>query len=106
MSQSIQSSSGDAVKAAFQQGRRVGLATAALALGAVSFLNLFGMEKSLLAIALAVIAMRGVQPVATAIRRGRIAVVLASAHIVTIVVVLVVFQDRLRELLDLLYELS
>lgn len=41
------------IDAAYQRGRRVGLATAALALTIVSFLNLLGTEKSILAAALA-----------------------------------------------------
>ena len=51
------SSQSSAVDAAYQSGRRVGLATAAVALGFVSFLNLLGMEKSILALVLAILAM-------------------------------------------------
>ena len=55
------------VALAREDGRRQGLAIAALALALVSFLNLLGGEKSVLAIVLAVSAMSG--SVSTQIRR-------------------------------------
>jgi|SRR5678815_1705766 len=94
------------VQAAYQDGRRIGLATGALALSVVSFVNLFGIEKSVLAIVLAALAMQGAGPLGAAIRRSRTALVIASAHAVTIVVVLIVFRDTLIELLQLLHKLS
>ena len=44
--------------AARRRGRSEGLATAALAVGAVAFLNLLGVEKGILAIVLAVLSLR------------------------------------------------
>ena len=44
--------------AARRRGRSEGMATAALALGAVAFLNLLGAEKGILAIVLAVLSLR------------------------------------------------
>ena len=43
--------------AALRTGRSEGMATAALALGAVAFLNLLGAEKGILAIVLAVLSL-------------------------------------------------
>lgn len=92
---------------AFQRGRRMGLATAALALGVISFLNLLGAEKSLLAIALAFMALRGAELPNQLVRsRARIALMLGVLHMLTIVVILALFQDEFRELLNLVYELS
>jgi len=106
MSNSIQVPPRDPVQTAYRDGRRIGLATGALALSVVSFVNIFGIEKSVLAIVLAILAMQGTEPLGIAIRRGRTALVLASAHVITIVVVLVMFRDKLVELLNLLHKLS
>ena len=70
----------DPIHAAYQDGRRLGLATAALALSIVAFINLLGIEKSILAIVLALLAMQGALPGAGVLRRGRIALVLAVVH--------------------------
>ena len=97
----------NAALASFQRGRRMGLATAALALGVISFLNLLGAEKSLLAIALAFMALRGAEMPNQLVRnRARIALTLGVLHMLTIVVILALFQDDFRELLNLVYELS
>ncbi|MDT8429516.1 MAG: hypothetical protein RQ757_12210 [Pseudomonadales bacterium] len=96
----------DALDASYDAGRRSGLATAALALSIVSFLNLFGMEKSILALVLAVLAMRGAEPLSPILRRCRIVIGIAVLHLLTILVVLLLFQDQLAELLTLLYELN
>ncbi len=99
MSEPTHSSPHDPVHNAFQEGRRIGLATAALALGVVSFLNLLGLEKSILAIVLALLAMQGAEPVTAAFRRGRTALMVSAVHVLTIVVVLVLFHDKLLQLL-------
>ena len=96
----------DPIQSAYQDGRRIGLATGALALSVVSFVNMLGLEKSILAIVLAVLAMQGVEPLAAALRRGRMALLIASVHIISFVVVLVIFRDKLIELLRLLHTLS
>jgi hypothetical protein len=95
-----------ALAAAHEAGRRLGLATAALAVSIVSFLNLLGLEKSLLAVVLAALALGGSQATGTARKRSRIALVLGTVHIVTAIVVLLVFREELGELLNLLYELN
>ena len=86
-------------------GRREGLAIAALALGLISFLNLFGAEKSILAIVLAVMAMSG-STTKSVQRRSSIAIGLALLHILTIAVVLVLFQDELGQFIQSLNKLS
>lgn len=100
----------DPVQAAYERGRRVGLATAALALSVVSFLNLLGVEKSLLAIVLATLALRGAGSIGTAVLRSRIALVLASIHAVSIIAVVIIFREELtqfgRQLVELLHTLS
>jgi hypothetical protein len=106
MSDSIQVPPRDPVQDAYQNGRRIGLATGALALSVVSFVNLFGIEKSVLAIVLAILAIQGAEPVAAAIRRGRTALLIASVHIITFAVVLVIFRDKVMELLHFLHELN
>jgi hypothetical protein len=88
-----------------ENGRREGLAIAALTLGLISFLNLLGAEKSILAIVLAVVAMSGSASKSVR-RRSSIAIGLAVLHIVTIAVVLVLFQDELGQLIQFLHTLG
>ena len=98
--------SSDPVRAAYQEGRRYGLATAALALSIVSFLNMFGIEKSILAIVLAILARQGAVSTAVAFRRGRTALLIASAHIATVVIVLIVIHEKFGGLLNFLHKLG
>ena len=86
-------------------GRRQGLAIAALATSLVAFLNLLGAEKSILAIVLATIAMAGTGSRLVR-RRSLIAIGLALIHIATVVTVLVIFRDELGELVRLLSTLG
>jgi len=106
MSNSIQGPQRDPAQTAYEDGRRFGLATAALALGVVSFVNMLGIEKSILAIVLAILAMQGAGFRTAVLRRGRTALILASVHVITSVVVLVIFRARLMELVQLLHKLS
>jgi len=94
------------IDAAYQSGRRVGLATAALALAIVSFLNLLGTEKSILAAVLAIMAMRGGATLKDGLQRSRIALAIAVLHILTVIIVLVLFRDDLAGLLMYLRNLS
>ena len=91
---------------AYERGRRVGLATAALALSLVAFVNLLGMEKSILAGILALIALRGSTSLAMSRHRARLALAIAVVHIMTVIVVLVIFHDKLLQLLHLLEKLG
>lgn len=87
------------------RGRREGLALAALSLSLISFLNLLGVEKSILAIVLAAAALAGPKD-EPGRRRSFIALGLSALHVVTIVVVLIMFREQLGELLRLLSKLS
>lgn len=87
------------------EGRRQGLAIAAVALALVSFVNLLGAEKSILAIVLAVTAISG-SSVRVVRRRAALAIGLSLLHIVTIVVVLLLFRDQLGQLIGLLQKLA
>ena len=87
------------------EGRRQGLAIAALATALVAYLNLLGAEKSILAIVLAVVAMSG-SGSRLVRRRSLIAIGLAAIHIATVVAVLVIFRNELAELVRLLSTLG
>jgi hypothetical protein len=87
------------------QGRAEAFAIAAIAVALISFLNLLGAEKSVLAIVLAVGAMSHTS--AKAIRRRALSAIgLAILHIVTLAVVLTLYRDELGALVQLLYKLS
>ena len=87
------------------RGHSEGLALAALSLSLISFLNLLGVEKSILAIIFAVAALAGTRD-EPGRRRAFIALGLSALHIATIAVVLVVFHEQLGELLKLLSKLG
>ncbi len=92
--------------AAYEAGRRAGLALAALALSITAFINLLGLEKSVLAIVLAVTALAGAGPGRRLAGFGRAAIIIAAIHVVTLVTVLAVFHERLAELIRLLRQLG
>ena len=94
------------MQAAYDEGRRAGLAAAALALSIVAFVNLLGMEKSILAAVLALVALRGAIPGAALRRRARVALAFALVHVITVVTLVVHFRDKFGELLRLLHKLS
>lgn len=87
------------------QGRREGLATAALALGVLSFIQLLGTEKALLAIGLAVLALRG-----ATLRRARglafAGLALGCLYLALAVVTLVLYRDKFAELIRLVQSLG
>jgi Na+-driven multidrug efflux pump len=91
--------------AARSLGRTEGLATAALALSLVSFVNLLGAEKALLAIVLAALAL-GRAGVSRARSRSLVAIGFSLVYLLTIGVVLVAFHDKLAHLIQLLRELG
>lgn len=95
----------DAVEAAYRRGRRTGLATAAFALAVIAYLNLLGIEKSLLAIVLAAMALKDSLLPAVLRTRTWIALGLAAVHTVTVVVIVVVFADKLSLLARYVLEL-
>lgn len=94
-----------ALAQAWDDGRRQGLAIAALATGLAAYLNLLGAEKSILAIVLAVTAMSG-SGSRLVRRRSLIAIGLSVIHIATVVAVLVIFWGELGELVRLLSTLG
>ncbi|MGE5722232.1 MAG: hypothetical protein ACM3YM_07195 [Sphingomonadales bacterium] len=96
---------GDQEDRAVARGRSEGLAAAALALACVSFVNLLGAEKPLLAIILAAAALRGSRSL-RASARARWAIGIAGVYLLTLIVVLVAFHDRLAELIRLLARLG
>jgi hypothetical protein len=100
------SASQDQLARAFDAGRRAGLATAALALSLVCFFSLLGAEKALLAIALGVLARRGSRPGSAGRRLATAAIGVATAFLVSIALVLVMFWDELRGLVVYLRQLS
>lgn len=95
----------DVNDAALRQGRGEGLALAAVALAIVAFINLLGAEKAMLAMVLAVMARQHATST-IARRRSRIAIALGALQLGTVAVVLVLFRDRLGQLIDLLKTLG
>jgi hypothetical protein len=91
--------------AAYRQGWRSGVALGALAFAVCAFINLLGAEKSIPAVALALIAIRGAQAGAARIR-ALAALAIAVVHLVLVAIVLVVFHDKLAQLLGLLQSLG
>jgi hypothetical protein len=95
---------------AYERGRRAGFATAALVLAIVSYVNLFGIEKSALAAAFALLSLKGTCLPPRARVRSRAALGLAAIHAVTIIVLVVVYADNItllgRQLVELYQSLS
>jgi hypothetical protein len=96
----------DQLAQAFEDGRRAGLATAAMALSLVSFLSLLGAEKALLAIALAIIARRGSQPGSAGRRLATMAIGVATVFLVSIAFILIVFWKELGDFVNYFRQLS
>jgi hypothetical protein len=88
-----------------EQGRCEGYAVAALALSLVSYVHLLGAEKALLAIVLAVAAIRGAGS-AVSRSRGWLALGIASIYVVTAIVAFVLLREKLGALLKLISELG
>ena len=95
-------------ESAFVLGQRYTLATVALALALLSFLNLAGMEKGLFAVVLGLRALRPAPAPALEQRRGwaRAAIGLGAAHAVLVVTVVLLNLDRIAELIDALRGMS
>lgn len=89
----------------FRNERAEGLAVAALALGLVSFLNLLGAEKAILAMVLGVSALRSTDNHRTR-TWASLAIGLGVVYVLTIGVVLIAFGDKLGELLNALRALG
>ena len=95
-------------ESAFVLGQRYTLATLALGLALLSFLNLAGMEKAIFAIVLGLRALKPVPEPPLEQRRGwaRLAIGLAAAHVVLVVTVILLNLDRLAKLVDALRAMS
>jgi hypothetical protein len=91
---------------AFREGKRAGLAIAAIGGSAVAFVSLLGIEKAVLAIVLAIVAIRGAAPKSHTRRLAFVAIGLAMLYVVTFAVVMVLFHDKLGELIRLLQQMS
>jgi hypothetical protein len=89
-------------------GQKYAYATAALMLGIASFVNLLGMEKAILAIIFARLALKSEPPPALKNRRewGQAGLVLGGLQVVVISVLIIIFRNELREGLDLLLRLQ
>ena len=91
---------------AFREGKRAGLAIAAIAGSAVAFVSLLGIEKALLAIILAILASRGAAPKSHTRRLASVAIGLGLLYVVTFAVVMALFHDKLGELIRLLQQMG
>jgi hypothetical protein len=88
---------------AYRQGWRAGLALGALAIAVTAFINMFGFEKPILAMLLALVALNGA--IGPARGRAKLAIALASAHALLLVAIIVLFHDKLARLFALLLPL-
>ncbi|QPC91901.1 hypothetical protein [Mesorhizobium sp. INR15] len=91
--------------AAYREGWRAGLVLGAVAVAVAAFINLLSMEKSILAIVLALIAIRGAGPGRTRFR-GRLALAIAAVHLAVAATVFILLHDKLERLFSLLQSLG
>ena len=93
---------------AFVLGQRYTLATVALVLALLSFLNLAGLEKAVFAVLLGLRALRATPGPPLEQRRAwaRLGIGLAAAHVVLLVTVILLYLDRLPKLLEAFRALS
>lgn len=95
-------------ESAFVLGQRYTLATIALVLALLSFLNLAGIEKAILAIIIGLKALKRDPEPALEARRSlaRVAIALAVAHVVAVVTIILLNLDRIGKLVEALRALS
>ena len=95
-------------ESAFVLGQRYTLATLAITLALLSFLNLAGLEKAVLAIVLGVKALKDVPDPPLQNRRGwaRLGIGLGAAHMVLLAAVILLNLHRIPKLLEALRALS
>jgi hypothetical protein len=98
----------EAPDSAFVLGQRYTFATLALALALLSFLNLAGLEKAVLALVLGLRALNATPGPPLEQRRGwaRVGIGLAAAHVVLLATVILLYLDRLPKLLEVLRAFS
>ena len=95
-------------ESAFVLGQRYGLATFALGLAFLSFLNLAGLEKAIFAIVIGLKALKTTPPPGLEQRRGwaRVAIALGAAHIVLLTTLVLLNLDKLGRVIAALRTLS
>jgi hypothetical protein len=95
-------------ESSFVLGQRYTLASLALGLALLSFLNLAGLEKAVLAIVLGLKALKTTPEPALERRRGwaRFGIGLAVVHMVVLVSIILFNLDRLPKLLEALRAIS
>ena len=96
----------DELSKRYDEGRRVGLAIAAIAVAAVAFLSLLGVEKAILALILAVLAFRGAASNSPGRKLAIAAIGIVILYVITVVIVLLVYHEKLAELIRLIQHLS
>lgn len=89
-------------------GQKYAYATAALMLGIASFVNFVGMEKAILAIIFARLALKSEPPPALKTRRGwgQAGLVLGVLQVVVIATLIIVFRNELQAGYELLLRLQ
>ena len=95
-----------AERAAYRRGQRAGLALAGLGIAVMAFISLLGVEKSLLALVIAAVALRGAGADRTTQRRAWLAIGLALVHWIVLGTVVTLFHQQLAQLIALLQRLS
>jgi hypothetical protein len=95
-------------RAAIVLGQKYAFATVALVLAIGSFISLLGMEKSILAIIFAWLALRTepAPPLSDRRRWGKIAIVLGIIHLALIPTLILLNIDKIRAALQLLMTLQ
>jgi len=91
---------------AFREGRQAGLAVAAVAMSAIAFVSLLGLEKAILAAALALLARRGTVAGSHSRRLARLALAIAILYALTFVAVMALYHEKLAELIRLLQHMG
>lgn len=91
---------------AFAEGRLAGLAIGALATSAVAFISLLGLEKALLALALSYFVMRDAKKDSPQRKPAKIALVVALVYVTCYVTMIVLFHDKIAELIRMLQKLG
>jgi hypothetical protein len=89
-------------------GQKYAYATIALILGIASFVNFLGMEKAILAIIFGRLALKSEPPPALKHRRewGQTGLILGVLQVILISVLIIVFRNELREVLNVLIRLQ
>ncbi len=89
-------------------GQKYAYATIALILGIFCFINLAGMEKAILAIIFAVLALRKTPAPVLQERRvwAKAGLVLGLSVIIIVPIVIIFFFERLREIIEVILRMS